>query len=176
MLEVVSRRSTLTREFVIEADGGTRFEDGPDRGRVLVFGRQTGARYSLMEYVVAPRPPTETPDFGPHRHQAIEETFLVRRGRLRFLLGEEVFDLGPGDFVRAPPGVRHGFANLSGEAVELLVSFHPGGFETLFITHRTDQDPPPSPTGFMDDARLLFASEFEGAAIPARLHGRDDGP
>ena len=161
---------------VIREDGGTSFEDGPDRGRVLVFGHQTGGRYSLMEYVVAPRPPTETPDFGPHRHLEIEETFLVRRGRLRFLLGEEVFDLGPGDFVRAPPGVSHGLANVSGEAVELLVSFHPGGFETLFITHRTDQDPPPSPGAFMDDARRDFASEFEEAATQVPLHGRDEAP
>lgn len=151
----------MTGDQVIRDRDGARFEDGPDFGRVLVFGHQTGGRYSLMEYVVAPRPPAEPSDFGPHRHREIEETFLVRSGRLRFLLGEEVFELGPGDFVRAPPGVRHGFANVSGEAVELLVSFHPGGFETLFVKHRTDQDPPPSPTGFMEDARRDFASEFE---------------
>jgi hypothetical protein len=63
--------------------------------------------------------------------------------------------------VRAPPGVRHGFANLSSDEVELLVSFHPGGFEELFVVHRSDQTPAPSPTGFMDDARRRFASEFE---------------
>jgi mannose-6-phosphate isomerase-like protein (cupin superfamily) len=169
----------MSQAWVVEANAGTPFEDGPDRGRVLVFGAETGGRYSLMEYVVAPRPAAaagEAPDFGPHRHLEIEESFLVRRGRLRFLLGEATFDLGPGDFVRAPPGVRHGFANLSGEAVELLVGFHPGGFETLFITHRTDQDPPPSPTGFMDDARRDFASEFEAPATPLPLHGRDDAP
>jgi quercetin dioxygenase-like cupin family protein len=163
-------------QLVRNRDGGARFEDGPDRGRILVFGRQTGGGYSFMEYVVAPRSPAETPDFGPHRHLQIEETFLVRRGRLRFLLGEQVFDLGPGDFVRAPPGVRHGFANVSADAVELLVSFHPGGFETLFITHRTDQHPPPSPTGFQDDARRDFASEFEDAAAPAPLPGDGGGP
>lgn len=166
----------MSRPFVTPAEGGAAFEDGPDRGRVLVFGAETGGRYSLMEYVVAPRPPDAAPDFGPHRHLEIEETFLVRRGRLRFLLGDALFDLGPGDFVRAPPGVRHGFANLSGEPVELLVSFHPGGFETLFITHRTDQQPPPSPTGFMDDARRLFASEFEATAAPVRLPSGSDAP
>jgi hypothetical protein len=72
--------------------------------------------------------------------------------------------------------VRHGFANVSGEEVELLVGFHPGGFETLFITHRTDQDPPPAATGFVDDARRDFASEFEHAAAQAPLHGRNDAP
>ena len=163
-------------DFVVHAAGGASFEDGADRGRVLVFGHQTGGRYSLMEYMVAPRDPTPAPDFGAHRHMTIEETFLVRRGRLSFLLGEDVFDLGPGDFVRAPPGVRHGFANLSGEPVELLVSFHPGGFETLFVAHRTDQEPPPSPTGFIDDARRDFASEFETAEGPLPLPGGGDAP
>jgi len=151
----------MTERAHITPEGGVRFEDGADRGRVLVFGHETGGRYALMEFVVAPRPAGEAPDFGPHRHLEIEETFLVRRGQLRFLLGEAVFDLAAGDFVRAAPGVRHGFANVSGAEVELLVSFHPGGFEELFIAHRSDQAPAPSPTAFMDDARRLHASEFE---------------
>jgi mannose-6-phosphate isomerase-like protein (cupin superfamily) len=149
-------------DTVITTDGGVAFEDGADRGRILVFGHQTGGRYSLMEYVVAVRPTDAPVEFGPHLHRDIEETFLVRRGSLRFLLGEAVFDLGPGDFVRAPPGVRHGFANVSGAEVELLVSFHPGGFEQLFVDHRTDQHPSPPSDGFMEDARRLFGSEFEG--------------
>jgi quercetin dioxygenase-like cupin family protein len=117
-----------------------------------------------MEYVTAaqaPLGPGESPNFGPHRHNEIEETFLVRSGRLTFLLDEEVIELGPGDFVRVPPGARHGYANLSGEQVELLVSFHPGGFEELFVRHRSDQDPPPPPLGFVEDAVRLFNSEFE---------------
>ena len=149
---------------IVSTTDGVSFEDGPDRGRVLVFGRDTGGRYSLMEFVVSARLPTaemSPSDYGPHRHRDIEETFLVRSGTLRFLLGEEMFDLGPGDFVRAPPGVRHGFANVSGQPVDLLVSFHPGGFEELFVTHRSDQQPPPSPTGFIEDATKLFGSEFE---------------
>ena len=166
----------MSGEYMVRAQGGVSFEDGRDWGRILVFGADTGGRYSLMECVLAPRPATDPPDFGPHRHADIEETFLVRRGRLRFLLGEAAFDLEPGDFVRAPPGMRHGFANVSGETVELLVSFHPGGFETLFVAHRTDQDPPPSPTGFMDDARRRFASEFETPAPSVPLHGPDDAP
>jgi mannose-6-phosphate isomerase-like protein (cupin superfamily) len=140
---------------------GVAFEDGPDHGRVLVFGHQTSGRYSLMEFVVSPRATDAPLDFGPHRHREIEETFLVRAGRLRFLLGDSEMDLGPGDFVRVPPGMRHGFANLSGEPVDLLVSFHPGGFEELFITHRSDQNPPPSPDGFLREAEQRFASEFE---------------
>jgi mannose-6-phosphate isomerase-like protein (cupin superfamily) len=154
----------MTETRYIPANAGAPFEDAPDRGRVLAFGRDTGGRYGLMEYVVAARPPLasgETPAYGAHRHAAIEETFLVRQGRLSFLLEERVIELATGDFVRVPPGTRHGFANLSGQPVELLVSFTPGGFEELFVRHRTDQSPPPRPNGFVEDATAEFGSQFE---------------
>ncbi|HEY0646726.1 cupin domain-containing protein [Phenylobacterium sp.] len=140
---------------------GECFEDGPDRGRILVSGDDTGGRWSLMEYEVAARAAEEPLAYGPHLHREIEETFIVQAGRLRFLLGEEVRDLGPGDRVCVSPGVRHGFANVSGAPVKLLVSFHPGGFEQLFVRHRTDQDPPPAADGFLLEATRDWASEFE---------------
>lgn len=144
------------------SDDGVSFEDGPDRGRILVSGRETGGAWSLMAYVVAPGG-DEAAGYGAHRHLGIEETFYVQAGSLRFLLGEEVVALGPGDVVRVPPGVRHGYVNVSGAPVELLVSFHPGGFEELFVRHRSDQHPPPRPGGFVEDATAVFGSEFEGA-------------
>ena len=155
--------AAMQTDRYVSIRGGVAFEDGDDKGRILVFGRDTADRYSLMEYVVAPRAARSEGEaaYGPHRHRDIEETFLVRSGRLQFLLDETTLELGPGDFVRVPPGVRHGFANLSGEQVELLVSFHPGGFEELFVRHRSDQEPPPSPLGFVEDAVRLFNSEFE---------------
>ncbi len=121
--------------------------------RVLVSGSDTAGAYGLMRADATA--PTATADgYGPRLHRGCEETFLVRRGRLDFLLGDEVTRLGPGDFVRAPPGVRHGYANRSGEPVELLVSFHPGGLEALFLKHRTD-------AAFKADAERLFGSVFD---------------
>ncbi|HXQ12425.1 MAG TPA: cupin domain-containing protein [Caulobacteraceae bacterium] len=127
------------------------FADGPDRGRVLVSGSDTGGAYGLIELTVAP---AAAEGYGAHLHHGCEETFLLRRGRLDFLLGDEVVSLGPGDFVRAPPGMRHGYANRSREPVELLVSFHPGGLEELFLKHRTD-------AAFKADAERLFGSVFD---------------
>lgn len=147
--------------LIVSAMAGTPFEDGPDRGRILVSGADTGGRYSLMEYTVAAGDVGPPETFGAHRHNEIEETFLIRSGRLEFLLGETVTTMVAGDFVRVPPGVRHGYANVSGQPVELLVSFHPGGFEELFLRYRTDRDGEPQGEGFIADAVRDFGSEFE---------------
>jgi mannose-6-phosphate isomerase-like protein (cupin superfamily) len=150
------------RLIVRNDDDHAAFEDGPDRGRILAFGRDTGGAYGLMEWTAAPSPTTDGPQtYGAHLHNGCEETFLVREGRLDFLLGDEVVTLGPGDFVPAPPGVRHGYANTSGEPVELLVSFHPGGMEELFLKYRTDGGGPEAGDGFVADAERLFGSAFD---------------
>ena len=152
----------MTRLIVRCDDDHAAFEDGADRGRILVFGRDTGGAYGLMEWTVAPSPAGDgSRTYGAHRHGGCEETFLVRSGQLEFLLGDEVVRLGPGDFVRALPGVRHGYANVSGEPVELLVSFHPGGLEELFLKYRTDCAGPAAGEGFMADAERLFRSAFD---------------
>ncbi len=144
--------------MIVTTDGGLSFEDGPDRARIIVSGDDTGGRYSLMEWTVAP---TGETGFGPHRHGGCEETFLIRSGVLEFLLDDVVTTLRPGDFVRAPPGVRHGYRNSSGEPVEMLVGFVPAGLEMLFVKYRTDGVGPETGNGFVADATRLFDSEFE---------------
>ena len=153
----------MTADFIVRQDDDhAAFEDGADRGRILVFGRDTGGAYGLMEWTVAPTPAGDGPrSYGAHLHDGCEETFMVRSGQLEFLLGDKVVTLGPGDFVRAPPGVRHGYANVSGAPVELLVSFHPGGLEELFLKYRTDGAGPAEGDGFMADAERLFGSTFD---------------
>lgn len=148
----------MTREFVIDAHGGASFEDGLDRGRVLIAGDSTDNVYSLMELTVAER--GGEVGFGPHLHHDIDEVFVVREGTLEFLLGSDVMSLVAGDVVRVPPGVRHGYRNVSGEPVELLVWFTPGGFEQLFVKYRTDQANLDE-DGFVTEATGCFKSTFE---------------
>ena len=148
----------MTREFVIDANGGAWFEDGLDRGRVLIAGDSTDNVYSLMELTVAER--GGEVGFGAHLHHDIDEVFVVRQGALEFLLGSDVMSLVAGDVVRVPPGVRHGYRNVSGEPVDLLVWFTPGGFEQLFIKYRTDQANLDE-DGFVNGATGCFKSTFE---------------
>jgi quercetin dioxygenase-like cupin family protein len=113
-----------------------------------------------MEWTVAPAVDDQA-GFGPHTHSALEETFLIRSGEFEFLVGEDVTTVRPGDFIRVPAGVRHGYRNVTGQPVDLLVTFVPGGFEELFVRYRTDQRPQIDTQGFVDDAIRDFGSTFE---------------
>lgn len=50
---------------------------------------------------------------GPplHVHATQEDSFFVLDGVLTAQLGDDVVELGPGDFASAPPGVPHSFTN-----------------------------------------------------------------
>lgn len=67
-----------------------------------------------------------------HVHHSQDEWFLVRDGEFKFVIGDETFQLKPGDTLLGPRGVPHVFASLS-ETSALLIAFIPaGGIETLF--------------------------------------------
>ena len=149
---------------IVTTNDGLAFADGIDRGRIVVSGADTDGRYSLMEWTVGVPAASEGEPigYGPHRHHACEETFLIRRGSLDFLLGDEVRTLHAGDFVRVPAGTRHGYANTSGSEVEMLVSFMPAGLEMLFVRYRTDAIETVEGDGFVADATRFHATEFDG--------------
>lgn len=149
--------------LVVSRNQGVTFEDGEDRGRVIVSGEQTGGVYSLLEWIIAAGPMFTSPgerNYGVHLHGECEETFFIISGALEFFIDGEVICMNMGDFVRVPRGLRHGYQNVSGNPVEMLVGFYPAGFEALFVKYRTDQCTMPSP-GFVEDATSNFSSRFE---------------
>ena len=143
-------------------DDGLSFEDGADRIRIIVSSDESGGEYSLLEWTVAAGaklPDGACRDYAMHLHGACEETFLILSGELEFVIGNRIVRLGAGDFARVPPNTPHGYQNVSGESVEMLVGFHPGGFEKLFVKYRSDQSRSPSP-GFIEEATSDYASSF----------------
>lgn len=107
---------------------------GSDRFRVIVSGRATGGRYSLMEWI------TPTGPMGPgHRHATYEEAFYVVEGEVLFELGDDRARVvaHPGTWVRAPASTRHTYQAQGGEA-RMLVMFTPGGMEELFEAFSDD--------------------------------------
>jgi quercetin dioxygenase-like cupin family protein len=47
----------------------------------------------------------------PHTHDDLVDAFLVLEGDVDFVVGDQVNRAGPGSFLAAPPGARHGFSN-----------------------------------------------------------------
>jgi len=66
---------------------------------------------------------------GPalHLHYSQDELFYVIKGRFRIKVGDDVFDLKPGDFAFAPRMIPHAFAMTSDGDGQMLVSFQPAG-------------------------------------------------
>jgi quercetin dioxygenase-like cupin family protein len=97
----------------------------PDEGELLGESviKAAGPELSLLEFEVAPG--TEA---KPHLHRRQSDAFYVLEGELEFLVGEETVQAGPGSFVLLPPGVVHGFRNVSGKRVRALNLHVPGGF------------------------------------------------
>lgn len=67
------------------------------------------------------------PGEGPVLHtHPYAETWVVRRGRAVVVIGDERFEVGPGDIAVAPAGVPHKFTNLGPERLD-IVCIHAAG-------------------------------------------------
>jgi quercetin dioxygenase-like cupin family protein len=69
------------------------------------------------------------PGFGPiepHVHEDHADSFYVLEGEVEFTIGDETTRAGPGTWVAAPPGVRHGFAIPGPGPVRFLNIHAPG--------------------------------------------------
>ena len=94
---------------------------------VKASGRDTEGRFDFfvidLEYRTGP---------PLHIHAVQEDTFYVLEGVMTVQLGDEVAELGPGDFASAPPGVPHTFENADAKqnTVRMVNVMTPGiGFD-----------------------------------------------
>jgi quercetin dioxygenase-like cupin family protein len=71
---------------------------------------------SLFEMTFEP----EFEGVDPHTHDDLVDAFLVLEGKVDFVVGDEVRRAGPGSFLAAPPGTRHGFSNPGPDPLRLL--------------------------------------------------------
>jgi len=89
-------------------------------------GRDNDGRFDFLVSEVAYRT-------GPalHLHAAQEDTFYVLDGVLSVQFGDDIVELGPGDFGTAPPGLPHSFTNARADtACRVINLMTPGiGFD-----------------------------------------------
>jgi mannose-6-phosphate isomerase-like protein (cupin superfamily) len=93
-----------------------------------VSAKDTGGAYCIFDTVRIAKggPPM-------HVHYGQDEWFFVRQGNFAFRVGDQMFDLGPGDSLLGPRGVPHAFVSLCDDSA-LTIAFVPAGtIEKLFF-------------------------------------------
>jgi mannose-6-phosphate isomerase-like protein (cupin superfamily) len=98
-------------------------------GRLMVkaAAAETAGRFSQFE--------TDDPRgtaTALHVHHREDETFYVLEGEVTLVVGEERFDLAPGDYAFAPRDVAHAY-HVRSERARMLVTYSPAGLEELFV-------------------------------------------
>ena len=102
-----------------------------------------------------------------HVHTREDEWFYVTEGSLRFWVGGDVVEAGPGGFVFGPRGIPHTFEVASPEARFLLVT-EPAGFEAFMRGAAVPAGAltlPPPPEGPPDMPALLALAAEHGIEI-----------
>lgn len=98
----------------------TEIHVGRLRIRYLIDGSPS-ASLGMFELTVPPG--SNVPP--PHSHSHNEEIVYVLEGRLRYIVGDDARDLTPGQSMRTPKGVAHGFSNPFDGVARALITLAP---------------------------------------------------
>ena len=110
-MDIVNHRETVP---FITADGSTI--------RELLAHRNSSIRQqSLAEARLNPGCATI-----PHHHAVTEEIYYILSGTAAMTLGDETRDVGPGDAIAIPAGIRHTIRNNGSEELVFLCTCAPG--------------------------------------------------
>jgi quercetin dioxygenase-like cupin family protein len=106
-------------------------DPGRPAGDALVSGPRDGERFERGDRTITIK--GDGPDVSgidieidasftvePHRHSDHTDAFWVLDGEIEFTVGDQVVREGPGAFVAAPPGARHGFRGAVSDGARVL--------------------------------------------------------
>lgn len=137
--------STQTSGPVLGPNEGERVQLLALGVRFMIDSETTGGAFALVEHPL----PARSLGAPLHTHRHEDEYSFVLEGRVGVQLGDDTFEVGPGDLVFKPRRVAHTFWNAGDAPARLLELIAPGGFENYFRAL----------------APLLAAPERDGAAI-----------
>jgi mannose-6-phosphate isomerase-like protein (cupin superfamily) len=136
---------------------------GPDPYLFTATGEDNDGRYDFMIATI-------TYLQGPplHIHLEQDDTFFVLEGVLTLQVGDDLFDLHPGDFACAPKGTPHAFVNQHKEPVRTINIMTPGGFDRVLEDFGALPPGPPDPQ-ILDELAQKHKAKFVGPTIADRL-------
>lgn len=88
------------------------------QGLKHVFLRNGESNTNLTQFAKGTFQKGEVCDW--HIHPTMEEFFFFQSGEGRYLLGDEVYSLSPGVFLRIPAGVRHRLEQSGDQPLEFI--------------------------------------------------------
>ncbi len=157
---ILTTISTLIFPFLSESFGsdiqniqkGFRIKSGESRtGKHL---KMKGVTFNVLDLKVSSKDTNGnlsvfeqigfTPKGGPplHIHPYQDEYFYVLEGEYLFQVGQDTYNLSPGDTIFLPRNIQHAFIQLS-EKARVLVSYTPAGkMESFFETTDSWTTPP----------------------------------
>ena len=111
--------------FALAGDAGEPLRFSDAEFLVKASAETTGGSFSIIEEIA----PLDTPS---HVHANEDELFIVLEGEHEFIVGDTVFDVGPGAVVFAPRGVPHSHRRVAPRTGRFLTLVSPAGFEGFF--------------------------------------------
>jgi quercetin dioxygenase-like cupin family protein len=128
-------------------------------------GSLTGGRYDFMvgDVTYLSGPPL-------HVHKDQDDTFFVLDGVLTVQVGDDVFELRPGDFATVPPGIPHTFDNVKKDQppVKVVNLMTPGGLDAQFRDFTTLGPGKPDPNK-MEALRRKHGVKSVGPTLGVKL-------
>jgi quercetin dioxygenase-like cupin family protein len=111
---------------------------------VKVSADETGGSLTAMQMTI---PPGMGPP--PHVHAGGESVYVLE-GEVRYHIGDQAHEGGPGTFFHIPAGIEEHFEPAGDEPMRLLVLYTPGGIDKFFAEAgepaQRRELPPPSET------------------------------
>jgi quercetin dioxygenase-like cupin family protein len=123
---------------------------------------ETGGELTAMEMTI---PPGMGPP--PHVHEGGESVYVLE-GQVRYHVGGDVHEGGPGTFFYVPAGIEENFEPADDNPIRLLVIYTPGGMDGFFKEAgepaQRREIPPPSDTP-PDIERLSAIADKHGLEL-----------
>ncbi|CAB9498536.1 Cupin 2, conserved barrel [Seminavis robusta] len=127
---------TVKQTVVSKWDGSKKYWMSNTEYTGVVVGKEaTGGEYVITDGVIGPG------GFVPdHYHKWEDQTFHVITGELQAKIGNETYQVGPGDTIHCPRGVSHFIENTGDTEVKLISYIFPGHWAEDFMAETSRQN------------------------------------